>query len=76
MRSVDFVHWFKGYLEISEAETISAEKVQIIRNHLDMVFRYEIDPSFGEGQIQQDLTAIHSGISLDLSKPLEMAVNC
>jgi len=67
MNSRDFVYWFQGYLEIaSVGDTdkgliLSPAQVQCIRNHLGMVFKHEIDPSYGDKQHQQDLQALHSG---------------
>jgi hypothetical protein len=33
----------------------------MIQNHLTLVFRHEIDPSYGDKKHQDDLNKIHSG---------------
>lgn len=61
MTSRDFVFWFNGFLEISGPDVeIDKAKLQIIRNHLNLVFKHEIDPSMPDptGELQ----AIHDGL--------------
>lgn len=59
MTSRDFCYWLQGFLELSEKNEISPRQVEIIRNHLNMVFVHEIDSSIPdpEGVLQQ----IHDG---------------
>lgn len=45
MKSRDFCFWLQGFLEVSKATTMDAEQVTIMKNHLNMVFKHEIDPS-------------------------------
>lgn len=61
MTSRDFCYWLQGYLEIRENKTsgINPAQTEMIQRHLNMVFKHEIDPSFGPDQI--DLSKIHSG---------------
>lgn len=33
-----FTYWLKGYFEISDSNNLSSNQVQIIRDHLDLVF--------------------------------------
>lgn len=33
----------------------------MIKNHLNLVFKHEIDPSMGDAKHQHELNAIHSG---------------
>lgn len=61
MTSRDFVYWLQGFLEISGASAINEPQTAIIRNHLNMVFIHEIDPSFGDNKIQDTLRKAHSG---------------
>ena len=44
MNTVDFCFWLQGYFEISESKEISEKQVEIIKNHLNLVFKHEIDP--------------------------------
>ena len=50
MKSRDFCYWLQGYFEIADARTINEKQTEIIKKHLNMVFAYEIDPSFGEAK--------------------------
>jgi hypothetical protein len=61
MNSRDFCFWMQGFFEIHNPTTLTQEQVTVIRNHLNMVFHHEIDPSFGGPQNQQALNQIHSG---------------
>lgn len=63
MTSRDFVYWLQGFFEIAKTETVSKEQIDIIRNHLNMVFYHEIDPSFGSKEKQDELDKIHKEIS-------------
>lgn len=64
MTSRDFVYWLQGFLEINgEPTVLSIKQVQIIQNHLNMVFKHEIDPSFGDEKAQTELSEIHTGTS-------------
>lgn len=59
MTSRDFVYWFQGFLEISDAKTLDEKQLECIRKHLALVFRHEIDPSYGDAKKQQELNKIH-----------------
>lgn len=72
MTSRDFVFWLQGFFEISGSKEITAEQAVIIRNHLNMVFRHEIDPSMGSAEHQKDLNDTHNGI---LVKPTIYGTN-
>ncbi len=68
MKSTEFVFWLQGFFELSEANTpLTMEQIQIIKNHLKLVFLYEIDPSYSEDKtVQAIFQNIHDG-----KKPLE-----
>jgi hypothetical protein len=59
MTSRDFAFWLQGFFEISNAETITKVQTQVIKNHLNLVFKHEIDPSMGDDKHQAELNAIH-----------------
>ncbi len=60
MKSVEFCYWLQGFFEIGGKKTaLSVEQVQIIKNHLNLVFKHEIDPSYGGDQ--KELQEIHDG---------------
>lgn len=61
MTSRDFCYWLQGALELSKYDDgLSIAQVEIIQNHLNMVFIHEIDPSFPEEQ-KADLSKAHGG---------------
>lgn len=59
MYSQDFCFWLQGYFEISEATELNEKQVEIIKNHLNLVFVHEIDPEY-EGD-PEELQAVHDG---------------
>lgn len=59
MTSRDFCYWLQGFFEISNQKEITQEQAEIIKNHLNMVFYHEIDPSFPKDQ-QNGLNQIHN----------------
>lgn len=61
MTSRDFVYWLQGFFEISGTDKVSPEQVKVIRNHLNMVFKHEIDPSHGDEKHQEALSKLHVG---------------
>jgi hypothetical protein len=65
MTSRDFCYWLQGAFEVNDPSLgLNPDQVAIIRNHLNLVFIHEIDPSIpGDPQILQD---VHDGVS---SKP-------
>ena len=44
MNSIDFCYWLQGHFEISGSTELSIEQVAIVKNHLNLVFKHEIDP--------------------------------
>ena len=61
--SRDFVYWLQGFFEITEATTVTESQVKIIRNHLNLVFKHEIDPSIdgGDQETKKVLKKVHDG---------------
>lgn len=48
MTSRDFAYWLQGFFEISGGGgALSQQQVGIVRKHLALVFKHEIDPSMG-----------------------------
>lgn len=59
MESKSFIYWLQGYFELTGKDaTLNKEQCEIIKNHLNMVFAYEIDPSFGDSK--EKLNKIHN----------------
>jgi hypothetical protein len=68
MTSRDFCYWLIGFFELSDKNmALTSEQAQMIKNHLKLVFLYEIDPSYSDDKtVQQIFQNIHDG-----KKPLE-----
>ena len=60
MTSRDFAFWLQGYFEISGVDEIGVPETEMIKKHLNLVFKHEIDPSMGDEKHQQVLNEIHS----------------
>lgn len=69
MTSRDFAYWLQGFFELNDIdknkanvnEVLSREQVTCIKNHLNMVFKHEIDPSHGDKDHQKKLSDAHKG---------------
>lgn len=65
MQSRDFCYWLQGFFELREAnkckEALSDASVKCIKQHLNLVFKHEIDPSMGDEKHQEELNKIHEG---------------
>lgn len=68
MKPSDFVYWLQGYFELSESTTMSEKQVQIVKNHLNLVFTHVIDPEQVahlpqnvQAEVSADLQNIHDG---------------
>lgn len=61
MTSRDFCFWLQGHFELNGSGEISANKADLIRRHLALVFKHEIDPSMGDTAHQSELNVLHAG---------------
>lgn len=67
MKATEFCYWLQGLFELSDSKTLTEEQVTKIKNHLKLVFLYDIDPSYTEDpDLQQIFQNIHDG-----KKPFE-----
>lgn len=73
MKSRDFAFWLQGFFELTNTEEISKEQVNMIKNHLKLVFVHDIDPSMGDANHQDELNNIHNGNS---TPPNNEAMRC
>lgn len=46
MKAVEFCYWLQGHFELSGKTELTPFQVQQIKNHLALVFKHEIDPSY------------------------------
>ena len=67
MTSRDFAFWLQGFFEISGTSRIDEGQTDIIKRHLSLVFKHEIDPSMGDEKHQTELNEIHSIPPIDFS---------
>ena len=77
MTSREFCYWLQGHFEINEADhekdqlgslgdfSMSDAKVRIIKKHLSLVFKHEIDPSYGDEAHQAELNSLHDNSHLN-----------
>ena len=62
MTSVQFAFWLQGFFELSETNEITPKQVEIIKNHLKLVFYYDIDKSYNvDEKTSEAMQAIHDG---------------
>lgn len=60
MSSRDFCYWLQGFFELSATANLDKDQTLVIKNHLHMVFKHEIDPSAGSVHHQEELNDIHN----------------
>lgn len=83
MSAREFCYWLQGYFEIhGETDTdivLTGAQIDMIRRHLALVFKHEIDPSYGGPEKQGELQKIHDRdvkkLKKDLEKKMEEIVN-
>jgi len=62
MTSRDFVFWLQGTFEGNDIKTLDEAQVESIKNHLKLVFLYDIDPSYTDNEILQHIMQnVHDG---------------
>jgi hypothetical protein len=67
MTSRDFAYWLQGVFELMPADKndeLLPWQVKKIKNHLNMVFAHDIDPSMGDSAHQGKLSALHEGLPI------------
>lgn len=62
MTARDFAFWLQGLFELSDPTTLDARQTTLIKRHLNLVFKHEIDPSYSSDPVvQQTLQETHDG---------------
>lgn len=61
MMARDFCFWLQGLFELGDVTSLDERQTDLIKRHLAMVFRHEIDPGDGDGKMQEALDTIHEG---------------
>lgn len=63
MKSSEFCYWLQGYIEIGHDQMhqmgLNYEQTEIIKKHLSLVFKHELDQTHGSLEQQAELQAIH-----------------
>ncbi|MCK5537555.1 MAG: hypothetical protein KAI79_12065 [Bacteroidales bacterium] len=59
MKAANFCYWLQGMMELVDPKTITREQLDDIQAHLKIVFKYDIDPSYGDTKHQIKLTDLH-----------------
>lgn len=54
MKPEEFCYWLQGFFELSEATTLSGKQIEMIKNHLNLVFFHSIDPKATEGMTKEE----------------------
>lgn len=44
MDSVNFCYWLQGLFELGNVKELNEQQVEVIKNHLNLVFKHDIDP--------------------------------
>jgi|SRR5271157_2118245 len=60
MDSVDFCYWLQGLFELQSPKKLNAKQTELIRRHLALVFKHDIDMQYGDQAHQQVLNEIHN----------------
>lgn len=60
MTSRDFCYWLQGYFEVANPKEISTDQLEMIKRHLNLVFKHEIDSSMGPQEHQDELNKLHN----------------
>ncbi len=65
MTARDFCYWLQGHFEMQgdHKAPMSERQVDLVRQHLALVFIHEIDPSAGPPAHQAKLDAVHHGMA-------------
>ena len=67
MTARDFCYWLQGYFELNGqgSNSLMADQVTLIRNHLNLVFYHDIDPSqHKKPGDKETMQAIHDGLKI------------
>ena len=67
MNTIDFCFWLQGHFELNPNNQLTTKQVKVIKNHLYLVFKHEIDP-LRESETTaptDELNATHNGAGND-----------
>ena len=61
MTSTNFIYFLQGFMELTDTEEITAEQLKMIKGHLQLAFRDDIDKRMGDINHQIKLSKAHEG---------------
>ena len=77
MKAAEFCYWIQGFFELSESEQLTPRQVEIIKNHLKLVFYHDIDPSYSDNpEVQEVMQTIHDGSPKPPKRQGSLIVKC
>lgn len=78
MKSRDFCYWLQGFFELNQGSAaLTLEQSRMVKNHLALVLKHEIDPAMGDANHQQELTNIHGDkVTLGGINPAHLIARC
>jgi hypothetical protein len=77
MKASEFCFWLHGFFELSESEQLTPRQVEIIQNHLKLVFYHDIDPSYSDDPlVQNKMQAIHDGTTKPPKRQEDKLLRC
>jgi len=59
MTSRDFCYWLQGWFEIQNPKNVSTEVLEMIKAHLNLVFKHEIDPSINKQHTPEEINELN-----------------
>lgn len=69
MNTIDFCYCLQGFFEVSEATEVTPKQVEMIKNHLNLAFKHEIDP-LRESQTTASVDELnHAHTPIGINKP-------
>lgn len=74
LTSRDFCYWLQGLFELGNPTQLDAQQTDLVKRHLAMVFKHEIDPSAGSAAHQKELSNIHGGFPPITAGAIEAAL--
>lgn len=76
MKAENFCYWLQGMFELNNPRQLDPSQTELIRRHLAMVFKHDIDPKMGDPEHQAALNAIHQGEPQSLTLPQNVLMRC
>jgi len=59
VKASEFCYWLQGFFELTGEGRLTPPQVEMVRNHLAMVFIHDLDPKAGPPSVQQQLQSVH-----------------